>query len=67
MSDIGGIFSPFDLFVLALIAGSPGAAIGGIAGALLSTSRRVTGALSGAVLGFFLCLAGVLIWLLAIK
>jgi hypothetical protein len=67
MSDIGGIFSPFDLFVMALIAGSPGAAIGVITGALSWPNRRVTGALLGAVLGFFLCLTGVLIWLLAIK
>jgi hypothetical protein len=32
MSDIGSIFSPFDLVVIGLILGSPGLPLGAIAG-----------------------------------
>ena len=31
MSDIGGIFSPLDLAVIALMIGAPGAILGGLA------------------------------------
>ena len=66
MSDIG-IFSTFDLLVLALIAGSPGFVIGGLVGALWWRDRRIAGLLLGAAIGFALCLGGVLVWILWIK
>lgn len=66
MSDIG-IFSTFDLFVMALIAGSPGFVLGAIAGALLWRNRRIPGGILGGVAGFTLCLGGVLVWILALK
>ncbi|MEX0956566.1 MAG: hypothetical protein WDZ83_15315 [Rhizobiaceae bacterium] len=67
MSDIGGMFSTFDRFVLALIAGSPGFVIGGLAGALWWRERRIAGLLVGGAVGFAICLGGVLVWILAIK
>lgn len=67
MSDIGGIFTPLDLFLMALVAGSPGAAIGAIVGAWRWRARRILGALIGAAIGFVLCLGAVLVWILAIK
>jgi hypothetical protein len=66
MSDIG-IFSTFDLFVMALIAGSPGFVIGAIAGAAWWRSHRIAGLLLGGVIGFALCLGGVLVWILWLK
>lgn len=66
MSDIG-IFSTFDLFVLAFAAGSPGLVIGAIAGALGWRRRWLIGLLLGGASGFALCLGGVLVWLLWIK
>jgi hypothetical protein len=66
MSDIG-IFSTFDLFVLALIAGSPGLVIGGLTGAFMWRERRILGLLLGGAVGFAICLGGVLVWILAIK
>lgn len=67
MSDIGGIFSPFDLFLMALLAGSPGFLVGAAAGAFLWRSRRVLGLFAGGAAGFALCLSGVFVWLLFIK
>lgn len=67
MSDIGSIFSPLDLFVMALVAGSPGAVAGALLGAWGWRARRIPGALAGAAAGFVLCLAAVLAWILAIK
>jgi hypothetical protein len=66
MSDIG-IFSTFDLFVMAFVAGSPGLVIGGVVGGFWWRERRIPGLLLGAAIGFALCLGGVLVWILAIK
>ncbi|WP_193176429.1 hypothetical protein [Oricola nitratireducens] len=52
---------------MALIAGSPGLVLGGIAGAWRWRTRRVFGALVGAAAGFALCLGAVLIWLMVVK
>jgi Na+/proline symporter len=58
MSDIGVLNDPLSLIAIALIFGSPGLLVGGIAGALLWRRHRVGGALLGAVAGFVLWLAG---------
>ena len=58
MSDIGILNDPISLIAIALIFGSPGFLLGGIPGALLWRSHRVAGAFRGAVVGFFLWLAG---------
>ena len=65
MSDIS--ISSFDLFVMALIAGSPGFVVGACAGGLLWRDRRLAGLIVGAVVGFALCLAGVYIWITELK
>ncbi len=52
MSDIGILNDPLSLILIALIFGSPGLLIGGISGALLWRSRRIAGALLGAIVGF---------------
>jgi hypothetical protein len=66
MSDIG-IFSTFDLFLMALIAGSPGFVVGAALGAWRWRQRRVIGLVLGGVAGFAVCLGGVLTWILWIK
>lgn len=67
MSDIGGIFTPFDLFAMALIAGAPGFLVGAFAGAFLWRDRRLAGLTVGAVVGFALCLAAVYLWITELK
>lgn len=62
MSDIGGIFSPLDLAIIALMIGAPGAIFGALAGALLWRSRRWLGAFAGAIGGLVLWLAGWLVY-----
>jgi Na+/proline symporter len=52
MSDIGGIFTPTDLALIALMICGPGLALGGAIGALVWRRRRVVGGLVGAVAGF---------------
>ena len=59
MSDIGPIFGPLDLFVLALVASSPGFIIGAGLGALAWKRRRILGAITGAVAGAALSLGAV--------
>jgi low affinity Fe/Cu permease len=66
MSDIG-IFSTFDLFAMAFVAGSPGLVFGATAGVLLWRSRRTAGLLLGGAAGFAVCLGGVLVWILWLK
>lgn len=56
MSDIGGIFSPFDLALIALMIAAPGLVAGGVIGALVWRARRIAGALIGAA-------TGVVVWL----
>ena len=61
MSDIGGIFSPFDLALIALMIAAPGLVTGSVIGALVWRSRRIAGALLGAAAGIALWLP---LWLL---
>jgi Na+/proline symporter len=58
MSDIGILNDPLSLIAIALIFGSPGLLLGGIAGALLWRRHRVAGGVLGAGAGFVLWLAG---------
>jgi hypothetical protein len=58
MSDIGILNDPLSLIAIALIFGSPGLLLGGLAGALLWRCRRVAGGFLGAIAGFVLWLAG---------
>lgn len=67
MSDIGGIFSPWDLVLMALIAGLPGLVAGAVAGALAKPARRALNAGLGAIAGFALCLGVVVVWIVAIR
>ena len=62
MSDIGGIISPLDLAVIALMIGAPGAILGVLAGALLWRNRRWLSACVGAVSGLVLWLAGWMVY-----
>jgi hypothetical protein len=56
MSDIGILNSPFAIAMLMLVLGSPGLAIGAIAGALAWRRHRFWGAAAGAVPGWGLAL-----------
>jgi hypothetical protein len=58
MSDIGILNDPLSLIAIALIFGSPGLLLGGIAGALLWRGHRVIGGVLGAVAGFVPWLGG---------
>ena len=58
MSDIGILNSPLSIALLALLLGSPGLAIGAIAGALAWRGHRIWGALIGAGVGWGLWLTG---------
>jgi Na+/proline symporter len=62
MSDIGGIFTPFDLALIALMIFGPGLVLGGLAGALVWRRRRVVGGLIGAVAGLALWVLGFLLF-----
>jgi Na+/proline symporter len=62
VSDIGILNDPVSLIEIALILGSPGFLLGGIAGALLRRKHRIAGALLGAVAGFVICLTGWMIF-----
>lgn len=67
MSDIGGIFTPLDLWLMASAAGAPGFVVGAVAGAWLSRDRRIVGAALGGAAGFALCLGAVMLWVLMLK
>lgn len=67
MSDIGGIFTPLDLLLMALAAGAPGLVLGAVAGAMLKRDRRIVGAAFGGVAGFALCLAAAVLWVMVVK
>jgi Na+/proline symporter len=58
MSDVGILNGPYDIAMVLLFLGSPGFAIGLIAGALLWRRHRLWGAGLGAVAGFGLWLLG---------
>ncbi|MBU4530957.1 MAG: hypothetical protein KUA43_05345 [Hoeflea sp.] len=66
MSDIG-IFSTFDLMLLALIACSPGLALGAALGAWRSPGHRIRGAALYGMAGFMLAFAGWWVYLTEIK
>lgn len=58
MSDIGILNDPLSVAFVVFIIGSPGLAVGAIAGAILWRRHRWLGALTGAVVGFALWFAG---------
>jgi Na+/proline symporter len=58
VSDIGILNDPVSLIVIALLFGSPGLLLGGIAGAVSWRRHRVAGALLGAIAGFVIWLTG---------
>jgi hypothetical protein len=62
MSDIGPIFGPVDIAMLALIIGAPGLIFGAAVGAFAGRRYRVWGALLGAAGDFVLWLAGFVLW-----
>jgi Na+/proline symporter len=62
MSDIGPIFGPLDIAMLALIIGAPGLVVGVAVGALAWRRRRIWGALVGGVVGMPIWLAGFVLW-----
>jgi putative Mn2+ efflux pump MntP len=61
MSDIGPVFGSLDLFVLALVASTPGFVIGAGLGALAWKRRRIIGAIIGAIVGAPLSLGAVIL------
>jgi hypothetical protein len=65
MSDIGIFSDPLSIAILYMIFGSPGFAVGAIAGALAWRAHRIWGALLGAAIGFGVCLAVVSAWIAA--
>lgn len=67
MSDIGGIFTPLDLLLMASAAGAPGFVLGAVGGAWLSSDRRIVGAALGGAAGFALCLGAAVLWVLVLK
>jgi hypothetical protein len=62
MSDIGPIFGPIDIAMLALIIGAPGLVLGAAVGAFVWHRHRVWGALTGAIIGLALWPAGFVLW-----
>ena len=62
MSDIGGIFTPFDLVLIALIICGPGLVLGGAIGALGWRRRRIAGGLIGVAAGLALRVLGFLLF-----
>jgi hypothetical protein len=67
VSDIGGIFTPLDLLLMALGAGSPNLVLGAVSGAMLKRDRRIIGAALGGAAGFALCCGAVLLWVTVLK
>jgi hypothetical protein len=67
VSDIGGIFTPLDLLLMALWACAPGLALGAVTGAMLKRDRCMIGAALGGAAGFALCRGAVLLWVTVLK
>jgi hypothetical protein len=67
MSDIGNIFSPFDLIIMLLIASTPGLVVGAAAGAYFVRKKPLYGAIAGATTGCILVIAGWIVYFSAIK
>jgi hypothetical protein len=62
MSDIGPIFGPLDIAMLALIIGTPGLVLGAAVGVLTWRRHRISGALLGAGGGSLIWLTGFVLW-----
>jgi hypothetical protein len=62
LSDISLNWSPFDMLLIALLLGSPGAAIGALCGALGWRAHRIWGAALGALIGWLICLGAFIAW-----
>jgi hypothetical protein len=67
MSDIGSIFSTWDIVVMILAACAPGLVLGAIHGAWKNPGRRLRGATIFGLTGFGLAFAGWWIYLTVIK
>jgi Na+/proline symporter len=61
LSDIGILNDPVSLIAIALLFGSPGLLLGGIPGALVWRQHRIAGGLLGAIVGFVIWLAGLML------
>jgi len=62
VSDIGPIFGPFDVAMLALIIGAPGLVLGAAGGAFVWRPHHVLGVPTGAVGGLLMWLVGFVHW-----
>ena len=62
MSDINLFSDPLSIALLYLIFGAPGLVLGAILGALLWRKHRIWGAEVGAVIGFWMCIGAVWVW-----
>jgi Na+/proline symporter len=58
LSDIGILNDPLSLIAIALLLGSPGLLVGGLAGVVSWRRHRLVGGLLGAAAGFVVWLAG---------
>jgi hypothetical protein len=67
MSDIGSIFSTWDIILMILVACAPGFVIGAAFGAWRNPGRRLRGALFFGLTGFALAFAGWWLYLTVIK
>jgi len=67
MSDIGSIFSTWDLILMALVACAPGFVIGAAFGAWKNPGHRLSSATVFGLTGFALAFAGWWIYLTVIK
>jgi len=62
LSDIGIHIGLFDLLMFAILTGWPGILFGGVSGAILWHSRRITGALLGAISGWPVGVGLFIVW-----
>lgn len=67
MSDIGSIFSTWDLILMALVACAPGFVIGAAFGAWKNPGHRLRSAIVFGLTGFALAFAGWWLYLTVIK
>lgn len=67
MSDIGSIFSTWDIIAMILVACAPGFVIGAALGAWRNPGRRLKGATVFGLTGFALAFAGWWLYLTVIK
>jgi hypothetical protein len=62
LSDISLNWGPLDILLIALLLGSPGAALGALCGAIGWRAHRVWGAALGALIGGLVCLGAFIAW-----